>query len=141
MHGESIIILPVNAYTSRSTLNGILAAAMLENGISQETLPNEMRFRRLMTFMKDYGTARMDGDRITGYRNKLDEAMKRFNVSLPDLVLATSTYSPIDINSFTYCHQGGLCGSKCTTDGSKTIDDESRFVRAQFCPLLSSSGF
>ena len=84
MHGESIIILPVNAYTSRSTLNGILAAAMLEHGISQETLPNVMRFRRLMTFMKDYGTARMDGDRITGYRNKLYEAMKRFNVSLPD---------------------------------------------------------
>jgi len=84
MHGESIIILRVNAYTSRSTLNGILAAAMLEHGISQQTLPNEMRFQRLVTFMKDYGTAKMDGDRITGYRNKLDEAMKRFNVSLPD---------------------------------------------------------
>jgi hypothetical protein len=114
---------------------------MLENGISQETLPNEMRFRRLMTFMKDYGTARMDGDRITGYRIKLDEAMKRFNVSLPDLILATPNYSPVDINSSTYCHQGRLYGSRCTADRSETIDDESRFVRAQCRPLLRSSEF
>ena len=131
----------LDAYISRSNLNGILAAAMLEHGVSQQTLPNEMRFQKLVTFMKDYGTAKMDGDRITGYRNKLDEAMKRFNVSLPDLVLATSTYSPIDINSSTYCHQGRLYGSRCTADRSKTIDDESRFVRAQCRPLLSSSEF
>jgi hypothetical protein len=84
----------LDAYASRSTLNGILAAAMLEHGISQQTLPKETRFRGLMTFMKDYGTARMDGDRITGYRNRLDETMKGFNVSLPDLVLATSHYPP-----------------------------------------------
>jgi hypothetical protein len=62
-----------------------LAAAMLEHGVSQQTLPNETRFRGLMTFMKDYGTAKMDGDRITGYLKRLDDAMKHFNVSLPDL--------------------------------------------------------
>ncbi len=84
---------------------------MLEHGISQQTLPNETRFRGLITFMKDYGTARVDGDRITSYRNRLDEAMKGFNVSLPDLVLATSNYPPIDIYRSTYRHQGGLCGS------------------------------
>ena len=75
----------LNAYTSRRNLNGILAAALLEHGVSQQTLPNETKFRRLMTFMKDYGTAKMDGDRITGYLKRLDDAMKHFNVSLSDL--------------------------------------------------------
>jgi hypothetical protein len=36
--------------------------------------------------MKDYGTAKMDGDRIIGYLKRLDEAMKHFNVSFPDLL-------------------------------------------------------
>jgi len=49
----------------------------------------------------------MDGDRIIGYLKRLDEAMKHFNVSLPDLLLETSNYSPIDIDWSTYCHQGG----------------------------------
>jgi hypothetical protein len=55
---------------------------MLENGISRQTLPNDTRIGRLVTFMKDYGTAKMDGERITGYLKNLDEAMKHFNVSL-----------------------------------------------------------
>jgi hypothetical protein len=58
---------------------------MLEHGVSQQTLPNETRFQRLTIFMKDYGTVKMDGDRITGYLKRLDDAMKHFNVSLPDL--------------------------------------------------------
>ncbi len=54
---------------------------MLEHGISQETLPKETRLRRLMTFMEDYGTRRMDGDRIIGYLKMLDEAMNRVPIS------------------------------------------------------------
>jgi hypothetical protein len=118
----------INSHTNRSNLNGILAAAMLEHGVSQQTLPNEKRFQRLMTFMKDYGTARMDGDRITGYLNRLDEAMKNFNVSLLNLPFAGSDYSPIDINWSTYCHQGEFHGPNCTANRSETIDDESGFV-------------
>ena len=63
---------------------------MLEHGVSQQTLPNETRFRGLMTFMKDYGTAKMDGDRITGYLKRLDDAMKHFNVSLSGVLSATA---------------------------------------------------
>jgi hypothetical protein len=77
-------------YTTRSDLNGILAAVMLEHGISQQTLPKEKGFGRLVTFMKDYGTTKMDGDRISDYLKKLDEAMKHFNVSLSDLLSPTS---------------------------------------------------
>jgi hypothetical protein len=106
-----------------SSLNGILAAVMLENGISQQSLPNETRFRRLVTLMKEYGTAKMDGDRITGYLNKLDEAMKHFNVGLSDFPIPTSAYSPVDVDrspyrhrSRTYCEQSGLCGSNCAAD-------------------------
>jgi hypothetical protein len=54
---------------------------MLEHGISQETLHKETRLRRLMTFMKDYETGRMDGDRIIGYLKELDEAMNRVPIS------------------------------------------------------------
>ena len=54
---------------------------MLEYGISQQTLPQETRLRRLVTFMKDYGTERMDGDRIIGYLRRLDEAMNRVPIS------------------------------------------------------------
>ena len=77
-------------YTTRSDLNGILAAVMLEHGISQQTLPKEKGFGRLGTFMKDYGTTKMDGDRISDYLKKLDDAMKHFNVSLSNLLLAAS---------------------------------------------------
>ena len=63
---------------------------MLEHGVSQQTLPEETGFRRLAMFMKYYGTTKMDGDRITDYLNKLDDAMKHFNVSLSDLLSATS---------------------------------------------------
>jgi hypothetical protein len=81
---------------------------MLEHGISQENLPNETRFRRLVTFMKEYGTAEMDGDRINGYLKTLDEAMKHFNVSLSDFRVATSDYSPIDVDRSSYHHYSGL---------------------------------
>jgi hypothetical protein len=54
---------------------------MLEYGISQQTLPQETRLRKLVTFMKDYGTDRMDRDRIIGYLRRLDEAMKRVPIS------------------------------------------------------------
>ena len=63
---------------------------MLEHGISQQTLPKEKGFGMLVTFMKDYGTTKMDGDRISDYLKKLDEAMKHFNVSLSYLLSATS---------------------------------------------------
>jgi hypothetical protein len=63
---------------------------MLEHGVSQQTLPEETGFRRLATFMKEYGTTKMDGDRIADYLNKLDDAMKHFNVSLSDLLSVTS---------------------------------------------------
>ena len=65
---------------------------MLEHGISQQNLPKETEFRGLATFMKDYGTTKVDGDQITGYLKKLDDAMRHFNVSLSDLLLATSDY-------------------------------------------------
>jgi len=77
-------------HTTRSDLNGILAAVMLEHGISQQTLSREKGFGRLVTFMKDYGTTKMEGDRISDYLKKLDEAMKHFNVSLSYLLSATS---------------------------------------------------
>jgi hypothetical protein len=54
---------------------------MLEHDISQETLPKETRLRRLEAFMKDYGTRRMDGDRITGCLKRLDETMNRAPIS------------------------------------------------------------
>ena len=54
---------------------------MLEHGISQQTLPQETRLRRLVTFMKDYGTEKMDGDRIIGYLRRLDEAMNHVPIS------------------------------------------------------------
>jgi hypothetical protein len=129
-----------------SNLNGILAAVMLEHGVSQQTLPNETRFRRLMTVMKDYGTAKMDGDRIIGYLKRLDEAMKHFNVSLPDLLSEASDRSHIDVDRSTYCHQcrpysrqGGLCRSNRTADRSETIDNKSRSVLSLYHPLLGSS--
>jgi hypothetical protein len=75
---------------TRSNLNDILASVMLEHGVSQQTLPNETGFRRFASFMKDYGTAKTDGDRITSYIKNLDEAMKHFNVSLSGLISATS---------------------------------------------------
>ena len=109
---------------------------MLEHGVSQQTLPNEKRFQRLVTFMKDYGTARMDGDRITGYLNRLDKAMKNFNVSFHDLLLVTSDYSPIDVHRSTYCSPGGLCISRYAADRSGTIDEESRFVCAPGHPFI-----
>jgi hypothetical protein len=62
--------------------NVILAKVMLEHSISQETLPNETG--RMVTFMKDYATVKMDGDRITGYLKKLDDAMKYFKYSRSD---------------------------------------------------------
>jgi hypothetical protein len=65
---------------------------MLEHGISQQTLPNETKSRNLVTFMKEYGTVKMDGDRITSYLKRLDEAMKDFNVGLPDLLVAISDH-------------------------------------------------
>jgi hypothetical protein len=77
---------------------------MLEHGISQLTLPNEIRFRRLVTFMRDYGTTKTDRDRITGYLRRLEEAMKHFNVSLSEFLVATSDYSLIDIDGSTYSH-------------------------------------
>ena len=129
----------IDAYISRSNLNGILAAAMLEHGVSQQTLPNEKRFQRLVTFLKDYGTAKMDGDRITGYLKRLDDAMKNFNVSLSDLLLVTSDYSLIDVDRSTYRSQGGLCISRCTADRSETIDEESRFVWVPRRPLIELS--
>jgi hypothetical protein len=79
----------------------------LEHGISQENLPNETRFRRLGTFIKDYGTAEMDGDRVSGYLKTLDEAMKHFNVSLSDFRAAISDYSPIDVTRSSYRHYSG----------------------------------
>jgi hypothetical protein len=91
----------------RSSLNGILAAVMLENGISLQSLPNETRFRRLVTFMKEYGTAKMDGDRITGYLSKLDEAMKHFNVSPADFLILAPDYSPVDVYWSPHCRRGG----------------------------------
>jgi hypothetical protein len=54
---------------------------MLEYGISQQTLPQETRSQRLVTFMKDYGTERMGGDRIIGYLRRLDEAMNLVPIS------------------------------------------------------------
>jgi hypothetical protein len=54
---------------------------MLEHGISQQTLPQETRLLRLVIFMKDYGTDRIDGDRIIGYLRQLDEAMNRVPIS------------------------------------------------------------
>ena len=71
----------ISTYTTHRNLNGILAAMMLEYGISQQTLPQETRLRRLVTFMKDYGTERMDGDRIIGYLRRLDEAMNHVPIS------------------------------------------------------------
>jgi hypothetical protein len=56
--------------------------------------------------MKDYGTAKMDGDRIMDYLKRLDEAMKHFNVSLPDPLSESSDRSPIDIDRSAYSHQG-----------------------------------
>jgi hypothetical protein len=101
---------------------------MLEHGISQQNLPNGTRFRRLVTVMKEYGTVKMDGDRINGYLKKLDEAMKHFNVSLSDDLVTTSDYSPLDIDRSPYRCQSGLCRSNCTADRSETFDDASRFV-------------
>jgi hypothetical protein len=71
---------------------------MLEHGISQETLSNKTGFGRVVTFMKDYGTAKMDGDRITGYLQKLDDAMKHFNVSISCFLVTGSYYSPTDVD-------------------------------------------
>jgi len=87
---RALALALTSIYPTHSNLNDILAAVMLEHGISRQTLAKETRFRRLATFMKDYGTTKMDGDRITSYLKKLDEAMKHFNVSLSNLLLAAS---------------------------------------------------
>ena len=71
----------ISTYTTHRNLNGILAAMMLEYGISQQTLPQETRLRRLVTFMKNYGTERIDGDRIISFLGRLDEAMNRVPIS------------------------------------------------------------
>jgi hypothetical protein len=117
-------------------LNGILAAVMLEHGISQQTLPKDTRIGRLVTFMKDYGTVKMDGDRITGYLKRLDEAMKHFNASLSNFLLSTSAYSPVDVDWSPYRYRSGLCQPNGATDRSEAFDDESRFVSASFHSLI-----
>jgi hypothetical protein len=77
---ESVSSL-TTAHTTHRNLNGILAAVMLEHGISHETLPKQTNLRGLKTFMKDYGNGRMEGDRIIGYLKKLDDVMKRVPIS------------------------------------------------------------
>lgn len=53
---------------------------MLENGISATTVPQNSRFRNLATFMKRYGTVKVEAETIGGYANQLDDAMKQFVV-------------------------------------------------------------
>lgn len=55
---------------------------MLENGISTATVPDESKFRSLITFMKQYGTVKVETETISGYNNQLDDAMNQFTVRL-----------------------------------------------------------
>jgi hypothetical protein len=69
------------AYITCRHLDGILAAVMLEHGLSHQVLPQEKRLRKLVTFMKDYGTERVNKDWIIRYLKWMDEAMKRVPIS------------------------------------------------------------
>lgn len=53
---------------------------MLENGISATTVPHEPKFQGLTTFMKRYGTVKVEAETINGYAGQLDDAMKQFMV-------------------------------------------------------------
>lgn len=55
---------------------------MLENGISTRTMPHESKFQNLATFMKRYGTVKLEAEKIGGYIDQLDSAMKQFTVRL-----------------------------------------------------------
>ena len=68
-------------YITYRNLDGILAAVMLEHGLSHQVLPQEKRLRKLVTFMKDYGTDRMNKDRIIRHLKWMDEAMNRVPIS------------------------------------------------------------
>jgi hypothetical protein len=78
---------------------------MLEHGVSQQTLPKDARIGRLVAFMEEYGTAKIDGERITSYLKKLDEAMKHFNVSPSHLLVKPSNSSPSDVSWAPHCHR------------------------------------
>jgi len=68
-------------YITFRNLDGILAAVMLEHGLSHQVLPQEKRLRKLVTFMKDYGTGRVNKDWIIRHLKWMDEAMKRVPIS------------------------------------------------------------
>ena len=68
-------------YITYRNLDGILAAVMLEHGLSRQALPQGARSRRLVTFMKDYGTESMNKDWIIRHLKWMDEAMKRVPIS------------------------------------------------------------
>ena len=68
-------------YITCRNLDGILAAVMLEHGLSHQVLPQEKRLRKLVTFMKNYGTERMNKDWIIRHLKWMDEAMKRVPIS------------------------------------------------------------
>ena len=59
----------------------ILAAVMLEHGLSHQVLPQEKKLWKLVTFMKDYGTERMNKDWIIWHLKWMDEAMNRVPIS------------------------------------------------------------
>ena len=68
-------------YTPYRNLDGILAAVMLEHGLSRQALPQGARSRKLVTLMKDYGTERMNKDWIIRHLKWMDDAMKRLPIS------------------------------------------------------------
>lgn len=61
-------------------MESILGALMLENGISTQDVPHESMFQSLATFMKKYGTVKAEAEKITGYVDQLDAAMRQFTV-------------------------------------------------------------
>ena len=53
---------------------------MLENGISAQDVPHGSVFQNFGTFMKRYGTVKVEADKIRGYVEPLDAALKQFTV-------------------------------------------------------------
>ena len=71
---------PAISDLSSRKLESILGALMLENGISIRNVPHRSKFQGLATFMKRYGTVKVEAEKIRGYIDQLDAAMKQFTV-------------------------------------------------------------
>lgn len=84
----------------------ILVAIIQNSGISEGDGPKDAKARKVVDFVKKYGTAKLESSTISDYTKQLDDSMKEFQVcvvfSLPQAFISFCRWQSVYVRPSTW---------------------------------------